>query len=106
MGIRLSIFDVLKIGAFSTGIVILCIATGIFLTLFITSKLRLSERLGTLIGVGTGICGASAVVATGPAIETKEEEAAYDVGLFAALSVGIVSVILIKILAPFLSVIK
>ncbi len=80
MGIRLSIFDVLKIGAFSTCIVVVCIATGIILTLFITRKLRLPERLGALIGVGTGICGASAIVATGPAIEAKEEEVAYAVG--------------------------
>lgn len=80
MGIRLSIFAVLKIGVLSTGIVVVSIATGIFLTLLITKKLRLAERLGTLIGVGTGICGASAIVATGPAIEAEEEEITYAVG--------------------------
>lgn len=80
MGIRLSIFDVLKIGVFSTGIVVACISTGIFLTLFVSRKAGLPERLGTLIGVGTGICGASAIVATGPAIEAKEEEVAYAIG--------------------------
>ena len=80
MGIRLSIFAVLKIGVLSTGIVVVSIATGIFLTLLITRKLRLAERLGTLIGVGTGICGASAIVATGPAIEAEEEEITYAVG--------------------------
>jgi uncharacterized integral membrane protein (TIGR00698 family) len=80
MGIRLSIFAVLKIGVLSTGIVVVAIASGIFLTLLITRKLRLAERLGTLIGVGTGICGASAIVATGPAIEAEEEEITYAVG--------------------------
>lgn len=80
MGIRLSIYAVLKIGVLSTGIVVVAIATGIFLTLLITRKLRLAERLGTLIGVGTGICGASAIVATGPAIEAEEEEITYAVG--------------------------
>ena len=45
-----------------------------------TRRLGLPERLGTLIGVGTGICGASAIVATGPAIESSEEEVAYAVG--------------------------
>lgn len=100
MGIRLSIFDVLKIGAFSTGIVILCIATGIFLTLFITSRLHLSERLGTLIGVGTGICGASAIVATGPAIEAKEEEVAYAVGTITIF--GIIAMFLYPYLSHLL----
>jgi len=80
MGIRLSIFAVLKIGVLCTGIVIVAIATGVFLTLLITRKLGLAERLGTLIGVGTGICGASAIVATGPAIEATEEEITYAVG--------------------------
>jgi uncharacterized integral membrane protein (TIGR00698 family) len=80
MGIRLSIFAVLKIGVLSTGIVVVAIATGICVTLLITRKLRLSERLGTLIGVGTGICGASAIVAMGPAIEAKTEEITYAVG--------------------------
>ena len=79
MGIRLSIFSVLKIGVLSTGIVVVAIATGVFVTLLITRRLRLAERLGTLIGVGTGICGASAIVATGPAIEAKEEEITYAV---------------------------
>ncbi len=80
MGVRLSIFSVLKIGLVCTGIVIVAIATGMFVTLLITRKLGLAERLGTLIGVGTGICGASAIVATGPAIGAKEEEVAYAVG--------------------------
>jgi uncharacterized integral membrane protein (TIGR00698 family) len=97
MGIRLSIFEVLKIGALSTGIVIVCIASGIFLTLFITKKLALPERLGTLIGVGTGICGASAIVATGPAIGAKEEEVAYAVGTITIF--GIVAMFLY----PYLS---
>ncbi len=37
-------------------------------------KLGLSDTLATLIGVGTCICGASAIAATGPAIRAKEEE--------------------------------
>jgi uncharacterized membrane protein YadS len=49
MGFRLSIFAVLKIGVLSTGIVVVSIATGIFLTLLITRKLRLAERLGTFM---------------------------------------------------------
>jgi len=52
----------------------------------------LSKRLGTLIAVGTSICGVSAIVATAPAIEAKDEEVAYAVavitifGIIATLS--------------------
>ncbi len=80
VGIRLSIFAVLKIGALAVGIVFVCICVGCLFTIFVALKLNLPERLGTLIAVGTGICGATAIVATGPSINAKEEEIAYAVG--------------------------
>ncbi|MEM0368022.1 MAG: putative sulfate exporter family transporter [Desulfurococcaceae archaeon] len=50
----------------------------VFLSLILApiigGKLGLSRNLSILIGVGTGICGASAIAATGPAINAKEEE--------------------------------
>jgi branched-chain amino acid transport system permease protein len=49
------------------------------LTTFFTRLLKLSDRLGTLMAVGTSICGASAIVATAPAIEAEDEEVAYAV---------------------------
>lgn len=80
MGIRLSIFSVAKIGALAVGIVLLCISTGLLVTILVTRKLKLSDKLGTLIAVGTGICGVSAIAATAPAIEAKDEEVAYAIG--------------------------
>lgn len=77
MGIRLSIYNVLVIGAWGIPIVILCILAGLIVTTYFTRLLKLPERLGTLIAVGTSICGASAIVATAPGIEAKEEEVSY-----------------------------
>ena len=37
----------------------------------------LSERMATLIGVGVGICGVSAIIGTTGAIDAKEEDASY-----------------------------
>ena len=34
----------------------------------------MSDALGSLLGIGTAICGVSAIVATAPVIEAKEEE--------------------------------
>jgi uncharacterized integral membrane protein (TIGR00698 family) len=45
-----------------------------FFGLWLGKKLGLNNRLATLIGVGTCICGASAIAAIGPAIKAKEEE--------------------------------
>lgn len=79
MGIRLSIFDVLKLGIWGLPIVILCILVGLIVTIYFTRLLKLPERLGTLIAVGTSICGASAIVATAPGIGAKDEEVSYAV---------------------------
>jgi uncharacterized integral membrane protein (TIGR00698 family) len=91
LGIRLTIFDVFKLGAFGVPIVAFCIIGALIITTWINTRMRLPERLGTLIAVGTSICGVTAIVATSPAIEADEEETAYAVavitvfGLFATL---------------------
>ena len=45
-----------------------------FASLLIGRKIGISNRLAILIGVGTSICGASAIAAVAPAINAKEEE--------------------------------
>ena len=91
LGIRLTIFDVVRLGAYGVPIVLLCIGGALLITGWINRWLQLPERLGALIAVGTSICGVSAIVATGPAIDAEEEEVAYAVavitlfGLFATL---------------------
>ena len=77
LGIRLSIGDVLEIGAFGIPIVVGAVITGLVVATVATRRLGLSERLGTLIAIGTAICGATAIVATAPGIRAKEEEVAY-----------------------------
>ncbi|MFC1918010.1 YeiH family protein [Chloroflexota bacterium] len=79
MGIRLSIFAVLEIGAWGIPIVATCVLAGLVLTIFFGRLLKIPDRLATLIAVGTGICGASAIVAAAPGINAKEEEVAYAV---------------------------
>jgi uncharacterized integral membrane protein (TIGR00698 family) len=91
LGIRLTIFDVFKLGSFGVPIVVFCIVGALVVTTWINEKLRLPEKLGALIAVGTSICGVTAIVATSPAIDADEEEAAYAVatitvfGLFATI---------------------
>lgn len=50
------------------------IAFSLFFGLWLGRKMGLSDSLSTLIGVGTSICGASAIAAMAPAIKAKEEE--------------------------------
>lgn len=88
LGIRLSVFDVFRLGGLGVPIVVACLAAALFFTTRLTAWLRLPDRLGTLIAVGTSICGVSAIVATGPAIEAEEEEVAYAVAVITAFGIA------------------
>jgi uncharacterized integral membrane protein (TIGR00698 family) len=79
LGIRLSILDVLEVGGYGIPIVVGAVLTGLGVARLAATKLKLSDRLGTLIAIGTAICGATAIVAAAPGIDAKEEEVAYAV---------------------------
>lgn len=92
VGIRLSMFDVVKLGIAGLPVVLAAIATGLIFVTWFNRKLGLPPRLGTLIAAGTGICGVTAIVSTAPAIDADEREVAYAVanvvafGLFGMLT--------------------
>ncbi len=92
VGIRLSLFDVVKLGIAGLPVVLAAIATGLIFVTWFNRKLGLPPRLGTLIAAGTSICGVTAIVSVAPAIEADEREVAYAVanvvafGLFGMLT--------------------
>lgn len=79
MGFRLSVVDAGRIGAWGLPIIAICIVTGLAVSALLSRLLNLPQRLGTLIAVGTSICGATAIVAAAPAIDADENEVAYAV---------------------------
>jgi len=79
LGIRLSLGEVGEIGLQSLPIIIGAVAAALLIVTFLSRKLGLTGRLGTLIAVGTSICGATAIVATAPAIAAKDDEVAYSI---------------------------
>jgi uncharacterized integral membrane protein (TIGR00698 family) len=91
VGIRLSAFDVLRLGLAGLPVVVAAIATGLAFVTWFNRRLGLPPRLGTLLAAGTSICGVTAIVSTAPAIEADEREVAYAVanvvafGLFGML---------------------
>jgi uncharacterized integral membrane protein (TIGR00698 family) len=91
VGIRLSAFDVARLGAAGLPVVLAAIATGLLFVTWFNRRLGLPPRLGTLIAAGTSICGVTAIVSTAPAIDAEEREVAYAVanvvafGLFGML---------------------
>jgi uncharacterized integral membrane protein (TIGR00698 family) len=79
VGIRLSVFDVLKLGIAGLPVVLAAISTGVLFVTWFNKRLGLPPRLGTLIAAGTSICGVTAIVSTAPAIDADEREVAYAV---------------------------
>lgn len=79
LGLRLSLLEALKLGAWGIPLIIVCIGMGLGVTLLFTKWLKQSRRLGTLIACGTGICGVTAIMATSPVIKAKDNEISYAV---------------------------
>ncbi len=100
MGVRLSIFTVLKIGFWGIPIVVICVLAGIVVTTYFGRLLKLPDRLATLIAVGTSICGVSAIVAAAPGINAKEEEVTYAVANITIF--GIIAMLAYPFLANWL----
>ena len=91
VGIRLSAFDVARLGIAGLPVVLAAITAGLVFVTWFNRWLGLPPRLGTLVAAGTSICGVTAIVSTAPAIEADEREVAYAVanvvafGLFGML---------------------
>ena len=100
LGIRLSLGDVVQIGITGLPVIIVCVIGALFTANWLNTRLGLSDRLGTLIAVGTSICGATAIVAIGPTIDAKEEEITYAVANITVF--GIIAMFLYPYLAQFL----
>ncbi len=100
LGLRLSLVEAVKLGALGVPLIVACIASGLLLTLYLTNKMQQSTRLGTLIACGTGICGVTAIMATSPVIEAKEDEISYAVANITIF--GLTGMVLYPFLANFL----
>jgi len=79
LGIRLSLGEAGAIGLQALPVIVGCVVSALILVTWISKKLGLSARLGTLIAAGTGICGATAIVALSPTIRARDSETAYAV---------------------------
>ncbi len=96
LGLRLSIQDIGVTGWRGLGLILICLAVALGATLLAKRLFHISPRLAALIGVGTAICGNSAIIATAPVIEADEEEVSFAVatitlfGLIAVLTYPII----------------
>lgn len=77
LGAQLSIGEVLRIGGETLPVMLATLVVCLGAAWGIGRLLRVSSALRTLIGVGTGICGASAIAAVTPVIGAVSADVAY-----------------------------
>lgn len=78
-GATLSFTQVVRIGAGAVVLLAITVLLALGLTAVFGRWLRAPGGLVSLIGVGTAICGATAVLTIGPIIEARQEEVAFAV---------------------------
>ena len=100
MGVRLSFSNVMTIGIWSLPIIVCAVAIGLVAAIYLIRFLKLPGRMGTLMAIGTSICGTSAVLAAAPGIKATDSEVAYTVANITVL--GIVAMFAYPYLAEVL----
>lgn len=88
LGIRLSIVEAGAIGLKSLPIIVGTVLAALAIVTYVSKRVGLTERLGTLIAVGTSICGATAIVATAPTIGARDDEVSYAVACITLFGVA------------------
>ncbi len=76
LGFHLSLGVIVESGLQSLPIIISTISIALLSAYYISKILNIDVNTATLIGVGSSICGGSAIAATAPVIEAKDDEIA------------------------------
>ena len=76
LGFGLNLSVVLQTGKQSLPIIVMTITTSLIIAFVLCKVLRIPGKISTLIGVGSSICGGSAIAATAPVIDADDEEVA------------------------------
>lgn len=76
LGFGLNLSVVLETGRQSLPIIISTISTSLVIAFVLHKVMKIPSKISTLVGVGSSICGGSAIAATAPVIDADDEEVA------------------------------
>lgn len=76
LGFGLNLGVIVETGLQSLPIIVCTIATSLIVSFVIHKLLKVPGKISTLVGVGSSICGGSAIAATAPVIDADDEEVA------------------------------
>lgn len=77
LGFNMNLFNVIKVGRQSLFVMLFTLSASFLTAYFMGKSLKLHGKMSTLIGVGTSICGGSAIAATAPVIRAESEDVAH-----------------------------
>lgn len=90
LGTGLSLQQIAQVGGSSLPVMLGTLAVALGGAALLGRLLRLDADTRTLIGVGTGICGASAIAATTAVIKPKQSDVAYAIGTIFTFNIAAV----------------
>lgn len=81
LGFGLNLSVILETGKQSLPIIIATISTSLLIAWILHKVMRIPGKISTLVGVGSSICGGSAIAATAPVIDADDEEVAQSISV-------------------------
>lgn len=76
LGFGLNLSEIAQVGTTSLPIIVSTIATSLIVAYILHKLMKMSTNISVLVGVGSSICGGSAIAATAPVINANDEEIA------------------------------
>lgn len=81
LGFSLNLGTILTVGGKSLPVIISTITTSLVVAFIMMKLLKMDSKVATLIGVGSSICGGSAIAATAPVIDADESQVAQSISV-------------------------
>lgn len=104
-GFQITLQEIFEIGLLGAGIAVFMVFSTFALSLFIGKKIGLEKETSVLVGAGSAVCGAAAVLATEDTIKAKPERTA--VAVATVVTFGTIAMFLfpflVHVLSPLLS---
>lgn len=81
LGLGLNLSEIAKVGLLSLPIICSTITVSLVIAFVLSKRLHMPNNISVLVGVGSSICGGSAIAATAPVIGADDEEIAQSISV-------------------------
>ncbi len=81
LGFGMNLFEIFAVGTQSLAIIIATISTALIVSYIMSKILKIDRDIATLIGVGSSICGGSAIAAAAPVIKASDKDIAQSISV-------------------------